>query len=529
MSQNISSVSPGNYVLTTSTDPTDWRRRNNNILKEIAPTAAQHIETGINEVAALIDPIFETVKKVARKPVTNDPVIFDTLTMEEMVLPVVAVEPPPANLLVTVADVKFYYSILRMPEFMGDGGRSKFDLIVKNNSYRRNKFYKTEMPAAYSFWERRISPEIRSKIEIPWDEYETMRNENDYMLLLTKAELAVTGGGVRAVGQSIIKLTQLNLRSVGGDFVRFCQLYNEAKSKLWIASQALPAGTDFRRVMFDVMFTFALSHSDHPLIQTKMQNNLSANNFVDVDILQNEIITMISNYEGIHNLAANNQGVLYNANIAKKATKAISAVIQCFNCWRTGHKVSECPYPIATCTKCNMKGHCALAHDKATASLQRTNARKGPHFSTKKPAHDSPLALITRQHSKTAKKPFSRIMPRPNSSNYEAHNALQLSDQSEEDENTIDDQLYNSLMLQNDDNSVPPDEDEMHQAVSAFNTSVNTVDYAPNDDINDNQIVSFNYVPDDAYENEESSLSYFASMLDKSIKSWLCVKFLILS
>ena len=97
-----------------------------------------------------------------------------------------------------------------------------------------------------------------------------MRIANDYMTLLNKAEVAVSGGGVRAVGQWLIKLTQISMKSHDQNHTLFFRQFNEVKNKLWTATLSLPAGTDFRVVLFNVMFTFALSKADHPLIKLKM-------------------------------------------------------------------------------------------------------------------------------------------------------------------------------------------------------------------------------------------------------------------
>ena len=122
------------------------------------------------------------------------------------------------------------------------------------------------------------------------------------------------------------------------NYMLFFRQFNEVRNKLWTATLSLPAGTDFRVVLFNVMFTFALSKAEHPLIKLKMQNNLSANIFEDVDALQAHIMTGISTLEGIQGVSEE-QGVLYNANATNLKTKTInnSSDTICYSCGKRGH------------------------------------------------------------------------------------------------------------------------------------------------------------------------------------------------
>ena len=198
-------------MLDTNSDPIAWRAAMVTELKTFAPLVASDIETGINEIAALIDPTFEDVYKRGRRVATNNPVIFATLTIAEQVLPVFH-DPPPAAEFINWSDDRFYYCIRRRTEFIGDGGKCKFDSILRHHQQLRTAF-KKEKSSAFAHLTTRIAPTIHSKIEIPHDEFNAMRIANDYMTLLNKAEVAVSGGGVRAVGQWLIKLTQISMKS----------------------------------------------------------------------------------------------------------------------------------------------------------------------------------------------------------------------------------------------------------------------------------------------------------------------------
>ena len=166
---SVSTVSSALVVLTANGDPTHWKRVNANLLKELYPNAAKHIETGINGIANIQDPQFERVVKVARWPITNQEPILSTLTPEELNLPVIVAEPAPRELLIAYADTKWYYRFDRNPLFLGDGGRDAFGRIMKTNDYKREKYLNVEKPGTYAFLERRLAPEIKAKLEIPAD------------------------------------------------------------------------------------------------------------------------------------------------------------------------------------------------------------------------------------------------------------------------------------------------------------------------------------------------------------------------
>ena len=244
-------------ALDANTDPIAWKAAMVTELKAFAPMVASHIETGVSEVETLEDPRFEEVVKKGRRLVTNLPGVLATLSLEDQQLPIFH-DPPPADQLINWSDSKFFYSIQRSPEFIGDGGKSRFDSILRQYQQMRAA-YKKEKSAAYAHLTNRIAQSIQSKIEIPHDQFQAMRTTNDFMLLIQKAEMAVSGGGVRAVGQWLIKLTQINMRSHEQNHISFFRQFNEVKNKLWAATQSLPPGTDFRIILFNVMFTFALS------------------------------------------------------------------------------------------------------------------------------------------------------------------------------------------------------------------------------------------------------------------------------
>ena len=412
----------GAYMLMANTDYHDWRKKNSSRLKGLAPTVSAHIDTGINPIDLIVDPVLDTSIKVARKAVTRDAVVFNTLTPEEVNLPLIATGGPPANLLANYEDTKFYYHTKRNAGFEGEGGRSKYDSQIKSNELRRSNYYLKERPLAFAFLESRIDPTIRNKIEIPYNDYILVRNSNDYMALLQKAELCVLGGGVRAVGQHLIRLTQTTMKSCGNNYLLFFKMFNEASARFMTATQAMPAHTDFRLILFNVLHTFQLAQSEHPLIRHKMTINLSNNLFMDVTTLQAEIMDANSHIDGIIGLAGEEQGVLYNANVAKKSPpRRFPPAIICFNC-RGNHRVGDCHHPLNTCRFCGKVGHCDKMHEEATAANKRREEKLNkPSYSKKNPAYNSPAAMLARKQQKSVKKPPFRILPRPNS--LTAHNA----------------------------------------------------------------------------------------------------------
>ena len=251
MSNSIPNVKfQGSYsfpALDINSDPIAWKDTMITELKSLAPMVAREIETGINEIAQLVDPKFEDVIKKGRRAVTNRPEVFVTLTLLEQELPVFH-DPPPIDQFINWTDSKFFYSIQRKPEFIGEGGKSRFDSILRLNQQQRTAF-KKEQSLAYAHLTNRIAQSIMSKIEIPHNEFLNMKINNDYMTLIQKAEMAVSVGGVRAVGQWLIKLTQINMKSHEQNHISFLRQFNEVKNKLWAATQSLPPGTDFRIII----------------------------------------------------------------------------------------------------------------------------------------------------------------------------------------------------------------------------------------------------------------------------------------
>ena len=442
-------------------------------IKMVAPNVAKTLETG--KALVFIKPDLDRTITLGRQQATNHPLVFDTLTPEQQALPVFLADGSniPLELLCTHQDVMFFYSTIRKPEYFGEAGKSKYELLLKTIAYNEEKYYTKELPAAFSIIVQLLSPGVQSKLEIPRDVWLAKRNDNDVAWLLKKLEEVTLGGGVRAVGQSLLSLTQLHMKMFDHDFVRYSQAFNESREKLTIAFKTMPPNTDFIEILCNVLYTFGLSQSNNQFIKLRIQNNLSMNQFASVDTLQNELMLMLSNYEGIMNVSNGEQGVLYNANIvSKKFNRTSAAIIKCFNCWRDGHRVSECNYPTATCGICKIKGHCTKAHDKATAAIQRRQ-NQAPQFSSKNPAKDSPSAMIARQN----KQPVKRVQFKP----VQAHNTLIDS----EEVDHFDSDTYDQLFLQD-------DLVNMDESCQSYNTTVEQLD-----EINENELQSENEEPVD--------------------------------
>ena len=179
-------------ALDSNSDPVAWKAAMVTELKSFAPMVAQEIETGANELDRICEPMLEIVTKKGRKFITNNAAVYATLSIHDQALPTFH-DPPPADQFVNWADSKFFYSIERQQEFIGEGGKSRFDSILRNNQLLRMAF-KKEKAAAYAHITNRITNTIQSKIEIPQVEYQAMRTNNDYMTLIGKAEMAVLLG-----------------------------------------------------------------------------------------------------------------------------------------------------------------------------------------------------------------------------------------------------------------------------------------------------------------------------------------------
>ena len=446
----------GNYVL--------WLKMLTNVLKEKAPNVASEIQKKQKRVWPTL--ILDDVKCIGRKPITQHEEVKKTLTDTQKMLPVFDLETDVSpSLLCTTSDIKFYYSVIRRSEFLGDVGRSRYDLLVKTLEYNKDRYINKELPYTWSLIIQLLSFTLLSKVEIPKLEFVLKQNENDVMWLLAKIEQATIGGGTRAVGQSLLQITQLQMKNCDNDFIRFTHAFNEQREKLQVALQTMPANTDFVKLLFDVLYTFGLSQSNNQFIKLKIQNNLSNNDFADVDLLQTELMTLISNYEGIMNSSSNEQGVLYQANVAKKVA---TFVTKCYNCWRDGHRINECTQSLATCQICNIKGHCTKAHEKATAAnLRRLN--RPTHYSNNNPAPDSPKEILESLIARRKIQPPSSLPKK-----FKAH--VGITESSQSDHPDYDAYTIAQLSLQNDSGSINNDELTFNNNRTALNASIQQAD-----------------------------------------------------
>ena len=128
-------------MLDANSDPIAWRAAMVTEIKSFAPSVASEIETGINEIDALIDPVFEDISKRGRRAGTNDPAVFNSLSLIDQALPLLH-DPPPANLFINWSDSKFFYSIQRREGYIGDSGKSKYDSELRINQQMRTAFKK---------------------------------------------------------------------------------------------------------------------------------------------------------------------------------------------------------------------------------------------------------------------------------------------------------------------------------------------------------------------------------------------------
>ena len=394
------------YVLKMNTPYEEWKRLNIGILKSHSAQAAGHAQTGIDPNIRFVLPIYESEVAQARDHSVPD----NQFTPEQRNLPRVRAEQLPANL--TRAELRdgIYYLTIVNPEYRGTVGKSKWDADYKAMQIRIDRFNNEEKPRAFAFWEVRISKTVLAQIQIPWADYEVKRNLNDYMWLLERACLTVGGGGLSQVGQLIIRLSKLNMAAAENNHITFFTMFNEIRTKLMAASNGLPAGTDFRSILFNVLHAFMLSGSSHPLIRLKMSQLMSQNSFPDADQLQQEIITAISNYEGIE--AAGEVGVVVQANAvnvpSNRRTSGRNKHVICWNCGEPGHRLDACKKSVSVCAKCGERGHCTATHD-SVAKAKQNQARKAvpakqSNKSSSAPAEDSPVSFLAKQRKKTVAK-----------------------------------------------------------------------------------------------------------------------------
>ena len=115
----------------------------------VAPNVAKTLETG--KALVFIKPDLDRTITLGRQQATNHALVFDTLTPEQQALPVFLADGSniPLELLCTHQHVMFFYSIIRKPEYFGESGKNKYELLLKTIAYNEKKYYTKELPDAF--------------------------------------------------------------------------------------------------------------------------------------------------------------------------------------------------------------------------------------------------------------------------------------------------------------------------------------------------------------------------------------------
>ena len=395
------------YPLTKSSDYVDWIRKLNPALKaNNCPHVAKHLSDDVVPFSLDQFPVFSIGTKIFRKPITNTPEVLINLTVEEIALPVLALnQKPPDASGCNYNDDFYHYKYTVIPKYNTPTGRFRYETDYKTVQHEIAEFETKEKARAFAQIVNAVDNSVISEAMLPTIEWNEMVRTNDYHSLITKLQQVVTGGGKHALAQYIIQLIGLTLDQCNQDPVLFFNQFNQLECSLM--SVTIPAGTDVLKLFTSIMFSTKMAKTNIPLIQIKMTDLLSRNTFSDPQELQTQIMASVTTLKSMEGTST--PGVLIQANVANSNydnTKKPSKAFGCYNCASTDHMLRDCPRSQAKCGKCGQIGHCTQAHTAYTEAKLRYQSRRTP-------ATNSPVAMLAKR--RTPSKTAPRHKPNHNS------------------------------------------------------------------------------------------------------------------
>jgi hypothetical protein len=361
-------------------------------------------------------------------------------------------------------DGEFFYKLTIKQEYIGN--EQAFEQDYKRAHEEKDRYYKRDMPAVFSFIVEHLHPLLLKKINVLPGVFDKLSEDNDIIGLIDLIRTVQLSGGAADVSQFIVKMANMRFRDYNEDTTIYFNAWNELVIKLDRAVQSLPTGTDFRTLLINVLFQHSLLECENPYIAMKVNMYTSQGKTVEIDVLQQEIITNLRQLESMKH--ASDVGVAVTANTAtssltSKATRSTSgrapAKTVCWNCDRPGHKVGDCRVKQSYCPECKTLGHLP----KYCHKIKNT-------------ASDSPSSLLANRKSNMTNSKFKKKIIKSNMTDVEEEASIADDEEQVQDcralailskEDAVDPQVeeyaaYQSYMQSQQDDDQWEDEDDDH-------------------------------------------------------------------
>ena len=363
-------------------------------------------------------PVFKLEELDKYTPVARKEFATHIPTTAELLLPIVK-DGDRCTSLHNHQDDDFFYMKTRNVKYPGESGKTLHGLAIKNISINQDRYENQEKLQCFSFLESAIDADIKRKIQVPRQDYDTLCQDADYFGLLKIIKKAHTGQGNHTNVNILIKMSRLSISSFNQDFIAYSKTFNEYEAEPHETADKTTFLADFCKTMFSL----GLASAESNVIKLIMEGQYSSTDPWSSSIaLQSRISTALTTLDGVHdatngviqsNCIRNNRNHkdnqpssllptgnnTSNYTTSKESTTTTSMV--CWNCGGRGHSLSACKQPPSTCTKCGgvhasiccdlIKEHIAKRKPSVKKIVKRFQSKKAnvTNLSIYDPSRDS--------------------------------------------------------------------------------------------------------------------------------------------